>query len=172
MDSRLIIRVRHRTLVGSSLLLRLPPSLCMKYEYVFSCLIIPGPDHPRICLNMMLKPLIEELKHLLEGVRAYDYDQKQKFNLSVVYMWSVHKFRVYNILLGWRCNGIVTCLICLKNTTCFCLKFGRKISYFDYHRCFVPPDHPFKLDRNAFKKDNIVLVLRSLLTFLRHYHLG
>jgi hypothetical protein len=40
----------------------LPSSLCMKYEYMFLCLIIPGPDHPRICINVMLKPLIEELK--------------------------------------------------------------------------------------------------------------
>jgi hypothetical protein len=40
----------------------LPPSLCMKYEYMFLCLIIPGPDHPGTCLNVMLKPLIEELK--------------------------------------------------------------------------------------------------------------
>jgi hypothetical protein len=41
-----------------------PPSFCMKYEYMFLCLIIPDPDHPRTCINMMLKPLIEELKQL------------------------------------------------------------------------------------------------------------
>jgi hypothetical protein len=40
----------------------LPPSLCMKYEYMFLCLNIPGPDYPGIRLNVMLKPLIEELK--------------------------------------------------------------------------------------------------------------
>jgi hypothetical protein len=40
----------------------LPPSLCMKYEYMFLCLIVPGPDHPGTCINVMLKPLIEELK--------------------------------------------------------------------------------------------------------------
>jgi hypothetical protein len=40
----------------------LPPSLCMKYEFMFFCLIIPGPDHSGPCLNMILKPLIEELK--------------------------------------------------------------------------------------------------------------
>jgi hypothetical protein len=42
----------------------LPPSLCMKYEFIFLCLIIPGPDYPRKNLNVMLKPLIEELKEL------------------------------------------------------------------------------------------------------------
>jgi hypothetical protein len=44
----------------------------------------------------------------------------------------------------------------LKDTTYSHLKFGRKISYFDSHRCFLPLDHPFRLDRNTFKKDNIV----------------
>jgi hypothetical protein len=53
----------------------------MKYEYMFLCLIIPGPDHPGSCINVMLKPLIKELKQLCQGVEAYDYDQKQKFNL-------------------------------------------------------------------------------------------
>jgi hypothetical protein len=42
----------------------LPPSLCMKYEDMFLCLIIPGPDHPRMCINVMLKPFIEALKQL------------------------------------------------------------------------------------------------------------
>jgi hypothetical protein len=33
----------------------LPPSLCMKYEFMFLCLIIPGPDHPGPKLNVMLR---------------------------------------------------------------------------------------------------------------------
>jgi hypothetical protein len=40
----------------------LPPSLCMKYEIIFPCVIIPGPDHLGSKLNVMLKPLIDELK--------------------------------------------------------------------------------------------------------------
>jgi hypothetical protein len=40
----------------------LPLALYMKYEYMFLCLIIPGPDHPGPSINVMLKPLIEELK--------------------------------------------------------------------------------------------------------------
>jgi hypothetical protein len=82
MDSRHIIRVHHRTLVGMYVIpCNLPPALCMKYEYMFLCLIIPAPDHPGPSINVMLKPLIEELKQLWQGVEAYDYDQKQKFNL-------------------------------------------------------------------------------------------
>jgi hypothetical protein len=40
----------------------LPHVLCMIYEYIFLCLIIPGSDHPGPSINVMLKPLIEELK--------------------------------------------------------------------------------------------------------------
>jgi hypothetical protein len=102
----------------------LPPALCIKYEYMFLCLIIPGPDHPETNINVMLKPLIEELKHLWEGVEPYDYDQKQKINLRVAYLWSVHDFRAYNIFSGWSCNELLTCLICMKGISCFRLKFG------------------------------------------------
>jgi hypothetical protein len=91
---------------------------------MFLCLIIPGLDHPGTHINVMLKPLIEELKQLWEGVKAYDYDQMQKLNLRVAYLWSVHDFRVYSIFSGWSCNGILTCLICMKGTSYFRLKFG------------------------------------------------
>jgi hypothetical protein len=45
-----------------AILYNLPPALYMKYEYMFLCLIILGPDHPRSRINVMLKPIIEELK--------------------------------------------------------------------------------------------------------------
>jgi hypothetical protein len=45
----------------------------------------------------------------------------------------------------------------MKDTSCFHLKIGGKISYFDCHRCFLPLDHLFRLDNNLFKKGNIVL---------------
>jgi hypothetical protein len=40
----------------------LPPSLCMKFEFIFLYLIIPGPEATGPRINVMLKPLIEELK--------------------------------------------------------------------------------------------------------------
>jgi hypothetical protein len=58
----------------------LPPSLCMKYEFIFLCLIIPGSDHPRKKLSVMLKPLIEELKELWKGVEAYDVFLKNRYS--------------------------------------------------------------------------------------------
>jgi hypothetical protein len=40
----------------------LPSSLCMKFEFMFLCLIVPGPKALGPRINVMLKLLIEELK--------------------------------------------------------------------------------------------------------------
>jgi hypothetical protein len=69
----------------------------MKYEFMFRCIVIPGPEHPSVRLNVMLQPLIEELKKIWQGVEAYDYFKKQKFNLRVAYLFSVHDFMTYGI---------------------------------------------------------------------------
>jgi hypothetical protein len=134
----------------------LPLTLCMKYEHMFLCLIIPGLDNPRPQLNVMMQPLIEELKQLWVGVKAYDYHKKQKFNLRAAYLWSIHDFLAYGIFSGWCIHGNLTCPICSKDTCCFRLNFEKKICFFNCHRCFLPPDHTFRLQRNAFKKDTVV----------------
>jgi hypothetical protein len=72
----------------------------MKYEHMFLCLIVPGPDNPGPQLNVMMQLLIEELKQLWVGVEAYDYHMKQKFNLRVAYLWSIHDFFTYGIFSG------------------------------------------------------------------------
>jgi hypothetical protein len=71
----------------------------MKYEHMFLCLIEPGLDNPGPQLNVMMQPLIEELKQLWVGVEAYDYHKKQKFNLRAAYLWSIHNFLAYGIFL-------------------------------------------------------------------------
>jgi hypothetical protein len=42
----------------------LSTSLCMKFEFMFLCLIVPGSKAPGPRINVMLKSLIEELKQL------------------------------------------------------------------------------------------------------------
>jgi len=134
----------------------LPPSLCMKYEFIFLCLIIPGPDYPGKNLNVMLKPLIEELKELWKGVEAYDVFTKQIFKLRVAYLWSVHDFMAYAIFTGWSTHGRLTCPYCGSDTDCFCLAHGGKITYFDCHRRWLPRKHPFRSDKKNFIKNTVV----------------
>jgi hypothetical protein len=79
----------------------LPQSLCMKYEFMFLCLIIPSSDHPGPKLNVMLRPLIDELKELWNGVEAYDSHKKQKFTQQTAYLWSIHDFMAYDVFARW-----------------------------------------------------------------------
>jgi hypothetical protein len=51
----------------------LPTSLCIKYEFTTF--------HPEKKLDVMLKPLIEELKEPWKGVEAHDVFKKQIFKL-------------------------------------------------------------------------------------------
>jgi hypothetical protein len=134
----------------------LPPHLCMKYDYMFLSLIIPGPDHPGKGLNVMMQPLIDDLKKLWKGVEAYDCYKNERFTLRVVYLWSIHDFMAYSLFAGWSCHGTLTCPICGKDTDCFRLEFGGKICYFDCHRCFLPQKHPYRFEVNTFKKGTIV----------------
>jgi hypothetical protein len=62
----------------------------MKYEFMFLCLIVHGPDHPGPKLNVMLKPLIDELKEMWNRVEAYDSHKKHKFTVRAAYLWSIH----------------------------------------------------------------------------------
>jgi hypothetical protein len=50
----------------------LPPSICMKFKFMFLCLIVPGLKAPDPQINVMLKPFIEELKQLWIAVETYD----------------------------------------------------------------------------------------------------
>jgi hypothetical protein len=68
----------------------------MKYEFIFLCFIIPGLDHPGPKLNVMLKPLIDQLKELWNGVKAYDSHKKKKFTLQARYLWSIYNFIGYS----------------------------------------------------------------------------
>ena len=44
----------------------LPPWMCMKEEYIFLTVIVPGPKNPKNKLDVFLQPLIAELKELWE----------------------------------------------------------------------------------------------------------
>jgi hypothetical protein len=134
----------------------LPPSLYMKYEFMFLCLVVHGLDHPGLKLNVMMRPLINELKELWNGVKVYDSHKKQKFTLQAAYLWSIHDFMTYDIFVRWSVHGRLTYPICGSDTDCFCLTAGGKINYFDYHRRWLPPKHPFRMQKDSFRKDTVV----------------
>jgi hypothetical protein len=105
-------------------LYNISPSLCIKYEFMFLCLVVPGPDHPGPKINVMLKPLIDELKELWNGVEPYVSQKKQKFTLWAACLWSINNFLAYGIFAGWSVHGRLTCPIYCSDTDCFHLTAG------------------------------------------------
>ena len=100
----------------------LPPSMCMRREYIFLALIIPGPKSPGRSLDVYLRPLIDELKLLWnEGVNTFDAWKKQNFIMKAVLLWTISDFPAYGMLSGWSTHGKLACPYC-KSYLFNCLK--------------------------------------------------
>ena len=134
----------------------LPPWMCMKQPYLFLSLVIPGPKSPGKNLDVYLRPLIDELKVLWEdGVQTWDVSTKTNFNLRAAVMWTISDFPAYGMLSGWSTHGKMACPYCMEHTKSFNLSHGRKPCWFDCHRRFLPVDHPFRRNRENFKKGKV-----------------
>ncbi|WMV24037.1 hypothetical protein MTR67_017422 [Solanum verrucosum] len=68
-------------------------------------------------------------------------------------MWTINDFPAYGMLSGWMTAGKLACPYCMEDTKLFTLKHGRKNSWFDCHRQFLPPHHEFRRKKYAFKKN-------------------
>ena len=71
-------------------------------------------------------------------------------------MWIISDFSAYAILSGWSTYGRLACPYCMEHTKSFTLKSGKKTSYFDCHPQFLPENHPYRKQRDKFKKGVIM----------------
>jgi len=134
----------------------LPPSMCMKRQFMFLSLLIPGPKNPKGNLDVYMQPLIQELKQLWEvGANTYDISVKQNFNLRAAVLWTVSDFPAFGMLSGWATAGKKACPYCMEKTKAFWLKHGGKVTWFDCHRQFLPSDHTFRNSKTAFCKNKV-----------------
>ena len=135
----------------------LRPSLCMRREFLFLSILVPGPDHPKRSLDVFLQPLIYELQQLwAHGFETYDVSRKENFQMRAVLMWTISDFPAYGMLSGWTTHGRLSCPYCQDDTDAFQLKNGRKTCWFDCHRRFLPPDHPYRRSKTSFTKNKQV----------------
>ncbi|XP_047340380.1 uncharacterized protein LOC124943970 [Impatiens glandulifera] len=138
----------------------LPPGMCMKSPYMLISLIIPGPKSPQRNIDIFLQPLIEELQMLWNvGVPTYNVSRGETFNMKAMLLWTISDFPAYGMLSGWSTHGIDGCPICMKKSKSFRLKYGRKACYFDCHRQFLSPEHPYRNDTQHFTKDRVETTL-------------
>ncbi len=132
----------------------LPLWLCLKKQFIFLSLIIPGPKNPKNNLDVYLQPLVEELKMLWEvGVTTYDISKKQNFQLRASLLWTINDFPAYGMLSGW-CTAAMSktaCPYCMGESKAFGLH--NKTCWFDCHRQFLPTRHMFRKNKKAFLKD-------------------
>jgi hypothetical protein len=134
----------------------LAPYICLKQGFIFLALVIPGPKESKKQMNVLLQPLFEELKKLWPGVDAYDSHLKCRFNLRVACLWSIHDYLAYGKFAGWCVHGHLNCPVCMEDSDAFRLEHGRKVSFFDYHRRFLPSNHPFRSERRSFLKGKTI----------------
>jgi hypothetical protein len=128
----------------------------MMPPYMFLSLIIPGPDCPKGKIDVYLQPLIDELQQLwTHGVVTYDASKRQNFRLRASLMRTINDFPAYGMLSGWSTAGTFACPVCMEKTESFRLDNGRKQSWFDSHRKFLPYDHPFRRNKVNFYKNTI-----------------
>jgi hypothetical protein len=134
----------------------LPPNKCLNEGFVFLALVTPGPKEPMKRMNIFLRPLREELKELWQGVDAYDSHLKCQFNLWAAYLWSIHDYLAYGKFTSWCVQSRVNCLVCIDESDAFKLQHGRKVSFFDCHRRFLPLSYEFRGDKESFQKDKSI----------------
>ncbi|XP_042379879.1 uncharacterized protein LOC121972257 [Zingiber officinale] len=134
----------------------LPPWMCMQKPFMFLNMVIPGPKSPGKNIDVFLHPLIDELRELwTTGVQTYDVCSKQNFQMKDALLWTISDFPAYAMLSGWSTHGWLACPYCMEHTKSFQLKCGRKASWFDCHRQFLPRDHPFRRQAYKFRKGKV-----------------
>ncbi|XP_050218528.1 uncharacterized protein LOC126669179 [Mercurialis annua] len=128
----------------------LAPWICMKPEYFFLSLLIPGPSSPGKDIDVYMQPLIKELKELWEdGVETYDVSVNQAFFLRAALTWTISDFPAYAMLSGWSTKGKLACPSCNHETSSQYLKYSRKTCYMG-HRRFLDANHIWRFDDKSF----------------------
>jgi hypothetical protein len=105
----------------------LPPNKCLKEEFIFLAVMIPGPKEPKKKMNIFLHLLIEELKELWQVVDAYDSHLKCRFNLCAAYLWSIHDYLAYGKFIGGCVYGRLNCPMCIDDSDAFRLQHSSKV---------------------------------------------
>ncbi|XP_039145548.1 uncharacterized protein LOC120282765 [Dioscorea cayenensis subsp. rotundata] len=134
----------------------LPPGMCMKRPYMFLTLICPGPKNPKKNIDVFLQPLIDELNNLwVFGEMTYDISKSEYFRMKAALLCTINDFPAYGMLSGWSTAGVLGCPICMESSNAFHLQHGRKASYFDCHRKFLPQNHSYRKDKKSFIRGRV-----------------
>jgi len=108
----------------------LPPGMCMRPEFMFLSMVIPGPSSPGRNIDVCLCPLIDELTQLWSfGSSTYDISRKHNFVMRAALMWTINYFLAYGMVSSWSTHGKLACPYCMENNKAFTLTNGGKASF-------------------------------------------
>ena len=94
----------------------LPTWLCQKRKYLLLSVLIQGPKHPRIDIDVFLETLMQEMETLLkEGINIFDGFARQPFNLRVIRFITINDYQTLFVFSG-QVKGRTGCTVCVDGT--------------------------------------------------------
>jgi hypothetical protein len=111
--------------------------LCQKRKYLLLSILIQGPKHPSIDIDVFLKPLMQEMETLWKkGINIFDGFTQQTFNLRGIIFVSIHDYQALFVLSG-QIKGRTGCTVCVDDTVPSFLEGSRKVVYLGYRHFLV-----------------------------------
>ena len=102
--------------------------------------LIKGPKHPGIDIDVFLEPLMQEMENLWkEGIDIFDGFARQPFNLRAIIFVTIHDYQALFVLSS-QIKGRIGCTVCVDDTVSSFLEGSRKVVYLGY-RCFLVEGH-------------------------------
>jgi hypothetical protein len=115
----------------------LPTSLCQKRKNFLLSVLIQGPKHPGIDIDVFLEPLMQEMETLWkEGINIFDDFARQPFNHFSHYIYH-HPWLLALFVLSGQIKGRTGCTACVDGTVSSFLDGSREVVYLGYKRFLV-----------------------------------
>ena len=102
------------------LIYNLEPWFVTKKFFISLCILISDKRSPHDGnIDVFIRPLLDELKELWNGVPTLDFSQSRgsrRFNMRAMMMWTIFDFPAYGLISGLCCKGYKGCPCCGPDT--------------------------------------------------------
>ena len=133
----------------------LPIWLSQKRKYLQLSILIQGPKHPGIDIDIFLEPLMQEMETLWkEGINIVDGFMQQPFNLRAIIFITIHDYQAL-FVLSRQIKGRSGCTVCIDG-----IVFPGGSRKVDTH--FLVEGHRYR-SKKSYKSFDGKLELRSAL---------
>ena len=108
----------------------------MKRKFIMTPVLIQGPKQPDNDIDVYLRPLVEEILQLWNGigVRAWDEHMWEEFDLKALLFVTINDWPALSNLSGQTNKGYHACMHCLNDTDSIYLDNCRKNVYQAFQR--------------------------------------